>query len=167
MRYFVKLPSGREIPVDVMHLPSGKIEVSVEGRALDVEAFGAGASTHLLLDSRGFDLWLEGAPPDVGVVAGGRRFYAQVESERMRDLVSASKVRGPKGAGVLTSPMPGRVLKVLAREGDEVKAGAPLVVVEAMKMENELSVDRDGVVKKVHVAPGATVESGALLVEVG
>jgi biotin carboxyl carrier protein len=68
---------------------------------------------------------------------------------------------------MVTSPMPGRVLKVLVKEGDSVAAGAPLVVVEAMKMENELGADRDGTVKRVFVAPGATVESGARLVEVG
>jgi biotin carboxyl carrier protein len=167
MRYFVKLPSGREIPVDVTHLPTGRIQVTVEGRPLDVDAFGQGASTHLSLDGRGVDLWIEGAPPDVGVVASGRRFYARVESERMRDLGAATKSRGAQGAGMVTSPMPGRVLKVLVKEGDEVLAGTPLVVVEAMKMENELSADRDGTVKRVFVAPGATVESGARLLEVG
>ena len=92
MRYFVKLPSGREIPVDVTHLPTGRLQVTVEGRALDVDAFGQGPSTHLSLDGRGVDLWIEGAPPDVGVVAGGRRFYARVESERMRHLGAAGHV---------------------------------------------------------------------------
>jgi biotin carboxyl carrier protein len=112
------------------------------------------------------DLWLEGAPPDVGVVANGQRFYARVEDQRARDLRGVAK-RGPvQGDGLVTSPMPGRVLKVLVREGDEVPAGAPLVVVEAMKMENELHATRSGVVKKIHVTPGATVESGARLIEV-
>ena len=167
MRYFVTLPSGREIPVDVTHLPTGKIEVAVNGRVYQADAFGHGASTHLSLDGRGVDLWMEGAPPDVGVVANGRRFYARVESERMRALGATKGARGPQGAGVVVSPMPGRVLKVLVKEGDEVVAGAPLVVVEAMKMENELAADRDGTVKKIHVGPGATVEGGARLVEVG
>lgn len=166
MRYFVKLPSGREIPVDVTYLSTGRIQLSVEGRAIEVDAFGQGASTHLSLDGRGVDLWVEGAAPDVGVVAGGRRFYARVESERMRDLGAASRAR-PQGAGMLTSPMPGRVLKVLVKEGDTVKAGAPLMVVEAMKMENELSADRDGTVKRIFVTVGAAVESGARLLEVG
>ena len=63
--------------------------------------------------------------------------------------------------------MPGRIVKILVTEGDSVAAGAPLVVVEAMKMENELSAPRAGVVQKLHVQPGETVESGALLVTVG
>jgi biotin carboxyl carrier protein len=166
MRYHVTLPSGREIPVDVTHLPSGQVQVSVEGRTLEADVFGQGASLHLRLDGRGVDLWLEGAPPDVGVVANGQRFYARVENQRARDLRGVAK-RGPaQGDGLVTSPMPGRVLKVLVREGDEVAAGAPLVVVEAMKMENELHATRSGVVKKIYVTPGATVESGARLIEV-
>jgi biotin carboxyl carrier protein len=56
---------------------------------------------------------------------------------------------------------------VLVQEGEAVIAGAPLLVVEAMKMENELSADRDGIVKRIYVTPGATVESGARLLEVG
>jgi biotin carboxyl carrier protein len=166
MRYFVTLPSGREIPVDVTHLPTGKIQVVLEGRALEVDAFGSGSSTHLALEGRGVDLWLEGAPPEVGVVAHGRRFYARVENERTRDLHGISRGRGGQGAGLVKSPMPGRVVKVLVKEGDAVLAGQPLVVVEAMKMENELGAERDGVVKKIFVSPGATVEGGARLLEV-
>ena len=61
--------------------------------------------------------------------------------------------------------MPGRVLKVLVAEGDAVEAGTPLVVVEAMKMENELAAARSGTVRKIHVSPGQNVESGS--VEIG
>jgi biotin carboxyl carrier protein len=167
MRYHVTLPSGREIPVDVTHLPDGQLEVSVEGRRLAADVSGRGASLHVRLDGRGVDLWLGGAPPDVDVAASGRRFTARVESERARHLRSARSAGAVLGEGLVTSPMPGRVLKVLVREGDEVLAGAPLVVVEAMKMENELGAARGGVVKKIYVTPGAAVESGARLVEVG
>jgi biotin carboxyl carrier protein len=119
------------------------------------------------IDNRVVDLWMEGVPPGVGVIARGHRFYAKAESERMRAHAAAL---GHKGAGVgegtVVSPMPGRVLKVLVAEGDRVEAGAAVVVVEAMKMENELGAARRGTVRKVHVAPGQNVESGARLVEI-
>jgi methylmalonyl-CoA carboxyltransferase small subunit len=60
--------------------------------------------------------------------------------------------------------MPGKVVKVLVKEGDEVEPGRPLVVVEAMKMENELVAEAPGTVKKVHVQPGDAVEGGAALI---
>jgi biotin carboxyl carrier protein len=67
--------------------------------------------------------------------------------------------------GDVRAPMPGRVVAVHAQIGDEVAAGAPLVVVEAMKMQNELLAPRAGTVLRVHVAAGDTVERGAILVE--
>lgn len=166
MRYFVKLPSGREIPVDLAFLPSGEVRATVEGRALDIDAYEHRGATHLMLGNNSVELWMEGAAPDVGVVAGPHRFYARVETEQARALASVHAKKSGGGEGLVTSPMPGRVLKVLVAEGDEIHAGRPLVVVEAMKMENELSSLRDGKVKKVYVKPGATVEGGAKLVEI-
>ena len=75
--------------------------------------------------------------------------------------------RGGVSAGAVRhqgSPMPGRVVRVLVAVGDRVTARQGVVVVEAMKMENELRTPRDGVVKEIAVAPGAAVETGAVLV---
>ena len=75
---------------------------------------------------------------------------------------------GPSGSGPqrVTAPMPGKVVRVLVKPGDTVAAKQGLVVVEAMKMENELKAARQGLVKSVAVAEGQSVESGALLVVV-
>ena len=167
MRYFVTFPSGEEVPVEVDHLPTGEMSVVVKGRRLSADAVRVAGSTAMSIDHHIVDLWMEGTPPDVGVIAHGHRFYARVESERMRALAAALGPRGcPGGDGTVLSPMPGRVLKVLVAEGDVVDVGAALVVVEAMKMENELVSLRAGTVRKIHVAPGQNVESGARLIEV-
>lgn len=168
MRYFVTFPSGDEIAVDLDHLPTGELAVTAQGKRIDADPGGASRFAAMRVDNRVVDLCLEGAPPGVGVIAHGHRFYATVESERMRTLTAAlgAKSGGP-GEGTIVSPMPGRVLKILVKEGDEVIAGHPLIVVEAMKMENELSCARDGKVLKILVTPGQTVESGARLIEVG
>lgn len=168
MRYYVTFPTGEEVPVELDHLPTGELSVVVGGRRLAADAVMASGSTSMGIDNRMVDLWMEGSPPRVGVIAGGYRFYAKVESERTRALAAALGGKSSAaGEGTLLSPMPGRVLKVLVAEGDEVQAGAALCVVEAMKMENELVAQRGGTVKKIHVAPGQTVESGSKLVEVG
>ncbi len=168
MRYFVTFPSGDEIAVDLDHLPTGELTVKAQGKRIDADPDAQNRFSAMRVDNRVVDLCMEGAPPSVGVIAHGHRFYARVESERMRTLTAAlgPKSGGP-GEGTILSPMPGRVLKILVKEGDEVTAGHPLIVVEAMKMENELSCARDGKVLKIHVAPGQTVESGARLIEVG
>jgi biotin carboxyl carrier protein len=167
MRYFITFPSGDEIPVEVDHLSTGELSVVVSGRRLSADAVALTGSTSMRIDNRVVDLWMEGGPPGVGVIARGRRFYAKAESERMRALAAAVGHKGAAaGEKTVTSPMPGRVLKVLVAEGDPVEAGTALVVVEAMKMENELTAARSGTVRKVHVAPGQAVESGARLVEI-
>jgi glutaconyl-CoA/methylmalonyl-CoA decarboxylase subunit gamma len=165
MRYFVTFPSGDEIAVDLDHLPTGELAVAVGGRPIDADAALRGAA--MRIDGRVVDLCVEGAPPGVGVIARGRRFYATVESERMRTLSAALGPKSGPGEGTVVSPMPGRVLKILVAEGDEILGGQPLIVVEAMKMENELAAGRSGKVLKIHVTPGQTVESGARLIEVG
>ena len=88
------------------------------------------------------------------------------ESEQSRALSSLLGAKSASGEGLVRSPMPGRVLKVLVKEGDDVEIGAPPVVVEAMKMENELAAARSGKVARGFVTPGATVEGGAKLVEI-
>ena len=66
----------------------------------------------------------------------------------------------------IVAPMPGKIIHVLVRSGEAVHAGQPLVVVEAMKMENELRADRDGTVADIHVQEGMSVDAGVLLVVV-
>jgi biotin carboxyl carrier protein len=167
MRYYVTFPTGEEIPVEVDHLPTGEVAVVVNGKRLAADVVTGAGSTTLRIDNHVVDLVLEGAPPGVGVVARGHRFYAKAESERLRALAAAlGSKSGASAQGTVVSPMPGRVLKVLVTEGADVDEGAPLVVVEAMKMENELVAPHAGKVKKIHVTPGQTVESGAKLVEV-
>ncbi|WP_457750853.1 biotin/lipoyl-containing protein, partial [Thermococcus sp.] len=71
----------------------------------------------------------------------------------------------PAGEGVVTAPMPGKILRILVKEGDEVKTGQGLLVLEAMKMENEVSSPKDGIVKRILVTEGDTVDSGQALIE--
>jgi biotin carboxyl carrier protein len=171
MKYFVTLPSGREHQVDIKEDAAGKVSVKVDGQLVeataeksDLTSSGRGA-TAIRIGGRSVELWLEGAPPKLGVIADGQRFFAAVESERMR-IRAAGKPAVGGGEGEIKSPMPGRVVRVLVKDGDEVESGVPVIVVEAMKMENELGASRAGKIKKVHVAVGATVESGTLLVEI-
>ncbi len=96
----------------------------------------------------------------------GRRFDAEALDERsraIRDLsAAAADVAGP---APLVAPMPGLIVRVQVAVGDAVSAGQGLVVMEAMKMENELRAQRAGRVIAIRAVPGAAVEKGAVLVE--
>jgi len=102
------------------------------------------------------------------VVIGGWRFVVEVEPEVHAALRERAR-RGRPDAGVggpteVRAAIPGRVLSVAVGEGDEVVAGQPLVVVEAMKMQNELRSPRVGTVRRVAVGAGETIELGDVLV---
>jgi len=81
------------------------------------------------------------------------------------EAVEADAAAAAAGPSRLEAPIPGKVVKVHVAEGDEVEAGQPLVVLEAMKMENELTADQAGKVTAVHVEPGQTVDAGEALAE--
>src|SRR5256885_5132548 len=95
----------------------------------------------------------------------GERVEVAVQDERSRGIEAASgKSKRSGGGGTVRAPMPGLVVRIEVAEGQRVDAGAGLVVVEAMKMENELRAPRPGMVQTVHVAVGQAVEKGASLV---
>jgi pyruvate carboxylase subunit B len=101
----------------------------------------------------------------LGVV--GERVEVEVIDERTRQIEALTGRRAVVVAsGGVVAPMPGLVVRVQVVEGQHVEAGAGLVVVEAMKMENELRSPHAGIVRQVHVAVGQAVEKGVLLVTV-
>jgi acetyl/propionyl-CoA carboxylase alpha subunit len=106
--------------------------------------------------SRGvYTLWLDGF-----------RFDVEALDERTRAIRDLSgTAAGPSGPAPLKAPMPGLIVRVNVAVGDAVQAGQGLVVMEAMKMENELRAQAPGTVKSIVVSPGTAVEKGALLIE--
>jgi biotin carboxyl carrier protein len=149
-------------PVD----ESGRLAVTVNGRARTLDAAWIDDDTVSLLEGLTarqvrIDRRTGGA---LQVLVGGRRFDVVVSQERRRQSrAQAEATGGGRGASV-KSPMPGRVVRVLVAAGDRVGAGQPLVVIEAMKMENELCAPADGVVTKIGVEAGAAVDTGAVLI---
>jgi biotin carboxyl carrier protein len=167
VRYYVALdpdPAAKPVVVELTELPSGALEARIDGRPIDLDVVPVGPQLSVRVDGQVVDLTVEGTPPDVGAVASGHRSYVRVESERMRSADQAKKTTVAGGDKTIKSPMPGRVVKVLIAKGDTVQAGQGLMVLEAMKMENEVRARAAGTVAEVHVTAGATVEGGARLV---
>ncbi len=167
MRYYVTLdsePDAKPVAVDVVELPSGELQATLAGRPVQVDVVPLGATLSVRVDGRVVDLTTEGTPPEIGAVASGHRSYVRVESERMRAAAQAKKAGPTGGEKTIKSPMPGRVVKVLVGKGDEIAVGQGLLVLEAMKMENEVRARGAGTVAEVHVTAGMAVEGGAKLV---
>ena len=152
---------GRTLRVEVTPRGAG-YAVRLDGRPLEVDALEtADHFQSLLIAGRSHELGLEPEP-------GGFRVHFPGGSVRVELAEAAGGAAKParreSGPARLTAPMPGRVVRVLAAEGAGVEAGQGLVVVEAMKMENELRSPRAGRVEQVAVREGQAVEAGALLV---
>jgi len=142
--------------------------VTLGNRALTVDRRSAGRLWSLVVDGIAHEVSV--APEDGGYrVTGRRAAYRVAVTDPLTHLaqVSAGAARGGQGHEVVKAYMPGRVVTLLAEEGQEVAAGDGLVVLEAMKMENEIRAEHSGVVKKVFVEPGQTVEGGDPLFEIG
>ena len=142
-------------------------EVEMDGcrRQVELERFdGSVASLRFPEDGRSFQItYQHGRNGSWRVAVGQREFdLAVLTPAEAAETVSGARESGPSR---LTAPIPGKVVAVKVAPGDEVLPGQSLIVLEAMKMENELSAEQAGKVAAVHVTDGATVESGELLVE--
>jgi biotin carboxyl carrier protein len=162
MKYRVSL-EGIEREVDVVLSPSGRATVTLDGQPVDADIERVPGGVSVRLGGRVFDVAVGGAPDAPQVAAGAARGVASVISER---ALARAKKSGSlhSGGKELRAPMPGRVVRVLVKAGQEVDTGTPCVVVEAMKMENELLAPNAAKVAAIHVDEGASVEGQALLV---
>jgi biotin carboxyl carrier protein len=162
-----------------------KYVVTIEGESIEVEVDGdrltiggqsyhatlqqvAGSRVrHFLLDNRPITFELERLSSGRwALTVAGERTEVEVLDERTRQIRTLTGTRQARhSTEVLKAPMPGMVVRVQARVGESVSAGAGLVVLEAMKMENELKAAADGRVKLVRVSPGEAVEKGQVLIE--
>jgi biotin carboxyl carrier protein len=165
MRWFVR--QGQETEqIDVERVPGG-FEI---GRGTDkvqvdlIRLDGAIASMRYVKDGRNFTVSFERGEGRRWRLAVGERTF-DLEALTPVEAVEAEAAAVSAGPSRLTAPIPGKVVKVHVAVGDEVRAGQPLVVLEAMKMENELSSEQAGRVTAIHVRPGQTVNAGDALAE--
>ena len=142
--------NGEAQDADILEVEPGCYSVILGGRSVDVRL---DAAKHSDPDARAFR---------ASLYDGAYEFALQ---DPMKALLAAAGGSSASG-GALASPMPGKIVKVLVKEGEAVSEGQTLLVMEAMKMQNELKSPCAGIVVKVHVEESGTVETGAKLVEV-
>jgi biotin carboxyl carrier protein len=162
---------GRARAVELVDTDGAKVRVTIDGEPRVVDARPLGGGLWSILDGPTVRLLqVSGTGPKVTVELGSpdgeaRTVLAEVVAPRADTAVAGGGPRaGDTGPSNLQAPIPGRLVKILVKAGDQVKAGQPLLVLEAMKMENEVRAPRAGTVKVVHVVEGVAVETGQALV---
>jgi biotin carboxyl carrier protein len=139
---------------------------NVDGREYELDAHQSNANVLLrTADGKTFDCRVEGKPASgqsVDVFVGPRHYAVTlIDPKRLRAVGAAGT--HADGATRIVAPMPGKVVRVLVEQGAQVEAGAGIIVVEAMKMQNEMKAPKAGVVTTLNVAVGATVNGGDVL----
>lgn len=162
MTYDIEL-RGHKHTLSVEHGPGRQERYLLDGKPCAADArFLSPRVLSLLIDGRSYRVVFDPRPGAEAVVVGEHRMtytMADPRSLRSQKRFSANE----SGALSITAPMPGQIVKLLVVVGDAVKAEQPLIVMEAMKMQNELRAPRSGRVTRIAVETGAIVQAGKLL----
>jgi biotin carboxyl carrier protein len=134
----------------------------LDGREFEVDAVVARPDVlSLRIGNQAYEVKCERVAGGLYLWVGSARFAAEVRDPRsLRGRVPGLEDHGPKK---LTAPMPGKIVRVLVGPGDEVAAGSGVLVVEAMKMQNEIKSPKKGTIQKILVREGAAVNAGDVL----
>lgn len=140
--------------------------VLVNGRPHEVDFLGLEESLYSIIqNTRSYEIAIEEERGKYELQLGGRLYEATVLDQRAM-LMAQRKGGLISGSGEIASPMPGLIVEVLVNIGDEVTQGQTVVILESMKMQNELKAPRDGIVQKISCEAGQTVDKGNLLINI-
>ena len=162
MRYLTTI-GDKTYTIDINQ--DGEVVIDGVKRSLDLRSIDDDGLYSLLLDNRSFEALVEEGDGEYRVLINGVLYYAQVADERAKRLAEAAGAFTPTGGEVnIKSPMPGLIVAVPVVEGQKVSKGQVVVVLESMKMENELKAPREGTVSSIKVQPRQAVEQNQVLV---
>lgn len=157
------LVNGRTFDVTIQE---GRLVVDGESKDYTFEVLREGYVS-LIVDGKSVPVSVEATGPEtLRVTIDGRRTEVEVKDERDLLVEEFGLGEDQAGGGAVRAPMPGLVLDVFVEEGDTVETGQGLLVLEAMKMENELKAPAGGVVGTVHASSGDAVDKEALLIDI-
>lgn len=152
---------GKSYKIELNH-GDGRWSCRLAARDLEVDAILVRPDVlSLRIGNRAYEVKSERISNDLHLWVGSARFAVDVRDPRsLRGRTHAEDDQGPRK---IVATMPGKVVRLLVREGDEVEAGAGIVVVEAMKMQNEIKSPKKGTVQKILMSEAATVNAGDVL----
>jgi biotin carboxyl carrier protein len=163
---FLTTVDGQEYHVDL----EGPGQITVDGTPIDadLQSIDGGFHYSLLVGAASYEVFVEHCDDVCLVSVEGHRYRVQVEDEHLRPRGAGQRPAGQEvGAAEVTSPMSGTVVAVLVQEGQAVRTGEGLLILEAMKMENEIRAPLNGIVAEVQVVPGQRVSRDDRLLRIG
>ncbi len=163
MAYIAKL-GDQSYTVEIEETGKSLYRISVDGQEFLVDGKKTGHTNFsLIVDNRSFEIEVDYREDEYRVLVDGRNYHIGLLDERRVRVGGDGGANQLQGRQKVSVPMPGKIIALLVAEGDAVEKGQGLVIVEAMKMENEVHSPITGTVKEIKVKPGDTVEGGAVL----
>jgi biotin carboxyl carrier protein len=168
MKYTAIL-NGKEREIEISQIDNDRhrFRVTVDGQAHEVDARSCNRDwLSMLADNRSYDISYTFDQDSVELCFWNQYFNIEILDERkmrMRRVRTGLDHAGPE---IIKTSMPGKIVKVLVEPGQKVDPGTGIIIIEAMKMENEIKCRNGGLVEAVHVEPQQTVESDAVLVKI-
>ena len=164
MAFIAKL-GEQNYRIEIEETGKSVYRVSVDGNEFVVDGKKTGRTNYsLIVDNRSFEIEVDNSEDEYRVLVDGRNYHVHLVDERRVRVGGAESDSQLQGRQRVSVPMPGKVIAVLVSEGDVVEKGQGLVIVEAMKMENEVRSPSAATVKEIRVKAGDTVVGGAVLV---
>ena len=167
MKYYASI--GDKEYECTLEAENGRLFVTVEGERYraDLRHIPRSHAYSLLLDGKSYEFTLHEADEEIELSGGAGLFHVRVQDARTHAArAKTAGVRDPGGVRTVRAVMPGIVREVRVQPGGEVAKGDALLILEAMKMQNEIRADHGGTVSHVHIAVGETVDKGAKLVDI-
>ena len=143
----------------------GRVFAELGGRAYELEAHESADGFLLTYDGSVFNCRVESRPKSgnlIEIVVGTTQFAVELTDPKRLGSAASASAHGDNAARII-APMPGKVVRVMVEAGAEVAAGDGIIVVEAMKMQNEIKAPKAGTVIALNIQPGATVNGGDVL----
>lgn len=154
MKWKIKSEAGELINVEMIRDNHDTVEFLVNGKPVSIKPTSIGPF-HIYTDQTQISLeaWTKG------------KWRAATESGLFECFPQTVSTNDSNSLNEVHSPMPGRVLKIFVKSGDKIQKGSPLIIIEAMKMENEIRSSRDGIIDQVVVSQGQSIDAQALLIK--
>jgi len=164
MKYITTI-DGKEFLVEIID----DTHISLDGKVVEVdfESVESQPVFSLIVDGKSYEAYVYQGEEDLEILVKGKLYHSRVEDERERRLKAASgSAVIQSGPYHLKAPMPGLIVSIVVEEKQEVKKGDVLLILESMKMQNELKSPRDGVIGRIRVNAGDSVEQRQKLMSV-
>jgi biotin carboxyl carrier protein len=156
---------GTQRTVELTH-PGDRPRWEIDGQRLEADAVEVSPGMYsVLIDGKSIEVRVEANSPELRVLANGKEYLAAIENRRelKKNRAGTAQLEGRQN---VVAPMAGKIIRSLVKAGDEVQSGQGLVIVEAMKMQNEIRSPKTGKIERVTVAEGQAVNPGDIVVVV-